>query len=131
MTGEKLSNKAVARLIKPAAADAGLDPERFSGHSLRAGLATAAGDQGAGLAELMRQTRHKSTEVALGYLRPADLWRNNVTEGCFGRTMQNRIAPDLPRRDAVAAPITGGQTVRIVATGELCRGLASNGGLQE
>jgi hypothetical protein len=55
----------------------GLDPERYSG------LATAAGDQGAGLAELMRQTRHKSTEVALGYLRPADLWRNNVTEGVF------------------------------------------------
>jgi hypothetical protein len=43
----------------------------------------AAGDRGAGLAELIRQTRHKSTEVALGYLRPADLWRNNVTEGVF------------------------------------------------
>ena len=57
--------------------------ERYSGHSLRAGLATAAGDEGAGLAELMRQTRHKSTEVALGYLRPADLWRNNVTERVF------------------------------------------------
>jgi site-specific recombinase XerD len=72
VTGEKLSDKAVARLVKQAALDAGLDPERYSGHSLRAGLATAAGDQGAGLAELMRQTRHKSTEVALGYLRPAD-----------------------------------------------------------
>jgi len=33
----------------------------------------------------MRQTRHKSTEVALGYLRPADLWRNNETEGVFRR----------------------------------------------
>ena len=83
VTGEALSDKAVARLVKQAALDAGLDPERYSGHSLRAGLATAAGDQGAGLAELMRQTRHKSTEVALGYLRPADLWRNNVTEGVF------------------------------------------------
>jgi len=31
----------------------------------------------------MRQTRHKSTAVALGYLRPADLWRNNVTEKLF------------------------------------------------
>jgi site-specific recombinase XerD len=90
VTGEKLSDKAVARLVKQAALDAGLDPERYSGHSLRAGLATAAGDQGAGLAELMRQTRHKSTEVALGYLRPADLWRNNVTEGVF----QREGAPD-------------------------------------
>ena len=83
LTGERLSDKAVARLVKQAALDAGLDPERYSGHSLRAGLATAAGDAGAGLAELMRQTRHKSTDVALGYLRPADLWRNNVTERVF------------------------------------------------
>ena len=83
LTGATLSDKAVARLVKQAALDAGLDPERYSGHSLRAGLATAAGDAGAGLAELMRQTRHKSTEVALGYLRPADLWRNNVTEAVF------------------------------------------------
>jgi len=84
VTGDRLSDKAVARLVKQAAQDAGLDPERYSGHSLRAGLATAAADQGAGLVELMRQTRHKSTEVALGYLRPAELWRNNVTEKVFG-----------------------------------------------
>jgi site-specific recombinase XerD len=81
LSGRALSDKAVARLVKTAAASAGLDAESYSGHSLRAGLATAAGDQGAGLADLMRQTRHKSTEIALGYLRPADLWRNNVTEG--------------------------------------------------
>ena len=83
VTGEKLSDRAVARLVKQAALDAGLDAERYSGHSLRAGLATAAGDAGAGLAELMRQTRHRSSDVALGYLRPADLWRNNVTERVF------------------------------------------------
>ena len=71
------------RLIKQAAEDVGLDPSRFAGHSLRAGLATAAGDAGAGLPELMRQTRHKSTEVALGYLRPAELWTNNVSARVF------------------------------------------------
>jgi integrase len=85
-SGTALSDKAVARLVKQAAAAAGLDPARFSGHSLRAGLATAAGEVGAGLAELMRQTRHRSTDVALGYLRPADLWRNNVTEKLFATT---------------------------------------------
>jgi site-specific recombinase XerD len=83
LTGEGLSDKAVARLIKVAALAAGLDPERYSGHSLRAGLLTAAGDQGAQLADAMRQSRHQSAEVALGYLRPADLWRNNVTEKIF------------------------------------------------
>jgi integrase len=84
VTGAKLSDKAVTRLVKEAAQAAGLDPARYSGHSLRAGLATAAADAGAGLAELMRQTRHKSADVALGYLRPADLWRNNVTARLFG-----------------------------------------------
>jgi hypothetical protein len=68
-----LSDKAVVHLVKQAALDAGLDPDCFSGHSLRAGLA-----------ELMHQTRHTSTDVALGYLRPADLWRTNVTEKMFG-----------------------------------------------
>ena len=48
-------------------------------------LATVAGDAGADLAALMRQTRHQSTAVALGYLRPAELWRNNVTARVFGR----------------------------------------------
>ncbi len=89
LTGAALSDKAVTRLVKQAAADIGLDPAQFSGHSLRAGLVTAAGDAGAGLADLMRQTRHKSTQVALGYLRPADLWRNNVTQRVFGITKED------------------------------------------
>lgn len=76
-----LSDKAVWRLIKQAARDAGLaNPEGYSGHSLRAGLATAAGEAGADLAAVMRQTRHRSAEVALGYLRPAELWRNNASQ---------------------------------------------------
>ena len=104
VTGDGLSDKAVARLIKQAARDAGLDhPERYSGHSLRAGLATAAGDAGAGLAELMRQTRHKSTEVALGYLRPADLWRNNVTEGVFRNAERQQQEKPEHQEDASKA----------------------------
>jgi integrase len=83
LTGEALSDKAVARQVKGAAGRAGFDAAGFSGHSLRAGLATAAGDAGAALPDLMRQTRHRNTQVALGYLRPADLWRNNVTQRIF------------------------------------------------
>ncbi|MGI4800220.1 MAG: site-specific integrase [Janthinobacterium lividum] len=89
VTGTILSDKAVARLVKGAAERAGLDPGLYSGHSLRAGLATAAGDAGAALPDLMRQTRHKSTQVALAYLRPADLWRNNVTKGVFGAQLDD------------------------------------------
>jgi site-specific recombinase XerD len=83
VSGAALSDKAVVRLVKQAAADAGLDATRFAGHSLRAGLATAAGNAGAGLPALMRQTRHRSTAVALGYLRPAELWTQNVSRLVF------------------------------------------------
>lgn len=40
---------------------------------------------GPDLDQVMRQTRHRSAEVALGYLRPADLWRNNVTRRVFAQ----------------------------------------------
>jgi integrase len=83
VTGAPLSDKAVARLIKQAAADAGLDADKFSGHSLRRGLLTAGADNQAQLADLMRHSRHRSAQSVLGYLEPADLWRNNVTEGVF------------------------------------------------
>jgi integrase len=85
VTGQGLSDKAVVRLMKQAAEDAGLDAERFSGHSLRRGLLTAGADNRAQLAELMRQSRHRSAQSVLGYLESADLWRNNVTDGAFGR----------------------------------------------
>ena len=63
VTGRALLDKAVVRLMKEVAAAAGLDPSRFAGHSLRAGLATGAGDAGVGLADAMRQTRHKCVGI--------------------------------------------------------------------
>ena len=94
-----LSDKAVARLVKTAADAAGLDPEKYSGHSLRAGLATAAGDQGAGLADLMRPTRHKSTEVTLSYLRP----RRPLGQQRDGARVRRHAAtgPTVGKTDAV------------------------------
>lgn len=86
ITGKGLSDKAVARLVKEAAVAAGLpEPERFSGHSLRAGLATTAAGEEAQLHDIMRQTRHQSADTARRYLRSRDRWRNNVTEKIFRR----------------------------------------------
>lgn len=94
VTGTPLSDKAVARLVKESAAKAGLpEPARFSGHSLRAGLATAAAEQEAQLHDIMRQTRHKSTDVARRYLRSHDRWRNNVTEKLFRRRLPTNSPP--------------------------------------
>ena len=42
----------------------------YSGHSLRAGLPPPPATTRRQLADLMRQTRHRSTRVALGYLAP-------------------------------------------------------------
>ena len=78
-----LVDKGVARIIKQAAQRAGLDADRFSSHSLRRGLMTAAGDRQLPLVDLMRQSRHRSVQTALGYIEAADAWRNNVTEQVF------------------------------------------------
>ncbi|MHB9027104.1 MAG: tyrosine-type recombinase/integrase, partial [Armatimonadota bacterium] len=53
--GERLSPIDVARAVKKAARAAGLDARRYSGHSLRAGLATAAAAAGVRERDIMRQ----------------------------------------------------------------------------
>ena len=79
-----MSDKIVARLMKQASVHAGLDPGRFSGHSLRLGLLTAGGDLQLPLVDLMRQSRHKSIDTDLSYIESGDAWRNNSTEAVFG-----------------------------------------------
>lgn len=84
LMGGKMSDKIVARLMKQACTLAGLDPRKFSGHSLRRGLLTTAGDLQLPLVDLMRQSRHKSVDTALSYIESGDAWRNNITEPVFG-----------------------------------------------
>jgi hypothetical protein len=50
---------------------------------LRAGLATSAALAGADLKDIMRQTRHRSHDVALRYIRHAEVWEDNVTSLLF------------------------------------------------
>jgi integrase len=83
LTGRPMADKIVNRLLKQASLLAGLDPARFSGHSLRRGLLTEAGNRQLPLADLMRQSRHRSVATALTYLEAADAWHNNITEGVF------------------------------------------------
>lgn len=74
----RLSGHAVARIVKRWAAAAGLDPTRYSGHSLRVGLVTASAEAGENEAAIMRQTGHKSIAMVRRYTRFADLFTNNV-----------------------------------------------------
>ena len=78
-----LDDKAVDRMVKSLAVNVGLS-RGYSGHSLRSGLATAAGEAGSELHDIMRQTGHRSVEAAMRYLRSREIWLNNVTEGLLG-----------------------------------------------
>ena len=74
----RLSDKDVARIVKRAAERAGLDPERYAGHSLRAGLATSAAAAGVEERAIMAQTGHRSVVVARRYIRDGSLFRGNA-----------------------------------------------------
>ncbi len=84
-TGDRLSDKHVARLIKKTVLDAGIradlpQAERlklFSGHSLRAGLATSANvDE----RYIQKQLGHASPEMTRRYQRNRDRFRVNLTK---------------------------------------------------
>jgi integrase len=77
----RLSDHAVAEIIKRAASDAGLDPTIYSGHSLRSGFMTTAGRDGVQLYQIMRQSGHASERVAREYVRHATLFQNNAAKG--------------------------------------------------
>ncbi len=74
----RLSDKGVARVVQRRAAAVGLDPARYGGHSLRAGLATAAAAAGKSERAIMAQTGHKSLPMVRKYIREGDLFRENA-----------------------------------------------------
>jgi integrase len=85
---ERLRPQAVALVVKRAALASGLNPNSFSGHSLRAGLASSAALAGADLKDIMAQTRHRSHDIALRYIRSAEIWKDNVTQLLFAPASQ-------------------------------------------
>jgi integrase len=74
----RASHRAVARLVKRLARAAGLDPRRFSGHSLRAGFATQAAMNAASDRSIMKQTGHRSRAMVDRYVRDGSLFRDNA-----------------------------------------------------
>jgi integrase len=78
MAAKRLSTNAVASIVKRYAKAVGLDPRLFSGHSLRAGLATSAAAAGASERSIMNQTRHRSLVMVRRYIRDGSLFRENA-----------------------------------------------------
>lgn len=78
--GKRLDGKDVARIIKKTALVCGLDPSVYSGHSLRAGLATSAAKSGKAEHVIMKQTRHRSVAQLREYIRDAELFEQNAVK---------------------------------------------------
>lgn len=76
--GKSLSDRSVARVIKSAAKTVGLDPERFSGHSLRAGFITSGAEAGADALLIAETSRHQSLDVLRTYVRRASLLKSHA-----------------------------------------------------
>jgi integrase len=80
----RLSDKAVARVIKRRAAAVGLDPDRYAGHSLRAGLAMSAAAGGASERDIMNQTGHRSAGMVRRYVREGNLFNKSNAASLAG-----------------------------------------------
>jgi integrase len=77
--GAALSDQTVALIIKRRAAQVDLDSAAFSGHSLGAGLATAAAAHAVEAHLIQRQTRHRSVTVLRSYIRDGEMFVGNAS----------------------------------------------------
>ena len=74
----RLSGEAVALVVRERVATAGIDPANYSGHSLRAGLATSAAQAGVPTWKIRAQTRHASDAMLGRYIRDGELFTDNA-----------------------------------------------------
>ncbi len=73
-----LSSLGVARAVKRALTVLEVDTKNYSGHSLRAGLVTAAAMAGVSERVIMQQTGHKNTAMLRRYIREGSLFRETA-----------------------------------------------------
>jgi integrase len=74
----RLSSEAVSLVVKGRVAAAGIDPSMYSGHSLRAGLATSAAQVGVTSWKIRQQTGHASDAMLVRYIRDGELFADNA-----------------------------------------------------
>jgi len=79
--GESLSTQALVDIVKHYAALAGLNPDEFSGHSLRAGFVTSAAEKGRSTERIMDHTGHQSAAMVRVYTRRVDAFTDHSGEG--------------------------------------------------
>lgn len=73
-----ITGQTVATVVKARASAAGLDAAQYSGHSLRAGLATSAAKVGVASWKIRQQTGHRSDAMLSRYIRDANIFVGNA-----------------------------------------------------
>jgi len=81
ISSERLTDRAVARIIQRYVSKVGLDPRAYGGHSLRSGLATSAARAGRSERSIMAATGHRSPEMVRRYIRQGSLFQDNAAAG--------------------------------------------------
>ena len=76
-----LHKDSIGKLLKRAAARAGMNVDPLGGHSLRAGCVTQAAMNGVREFVIMRQTGHKTVATLRRYIRSGDIFRENAAAG--------------------------------------------------
>ena len=80
LVSDRLSRRSVGNVIKRAAEAAGLDPEKYSGHSLRSGHCTQASRAGVAEHIIAQQTGHKSMSSLKRYIRLGRIFEENSAD---------------------------------------------------
>jgi integrase len=78
LSAQALTGHSIGLIVKRSAESAGMDPDLVSGHSLRAGLVTAAAEGGANEVAIMQTTGHKSSAMVRKYIRRVEAFKNNA-----------------------------------------------------
>lgn len=81
LAAKPVSGRSIARIVKRSCSAAGLEAKSYSGHSMRAGLVTAAAKAGKSTHAIMRQTGHRSVAMVARYVREAQLFDDNAASG--------------------------------------------------
>ena len=77
----RLNDRSIVKIILRRCHEAGVDPAGYSGHSLRAGLVTAAAKARKSIASIRKQTGHRSVAMVEEYIRGAEIFDDNAFSG--------------------------------------------------
>jgi len=77
LTRESIRGEVVGHMVQRCVELIGLDPARYGGHSLRAGMITAAAEAGTPEVLIAQRSGHRSLAVLSRYVRPANIFAFN------------------------------------------------------